>query len=104
MHVLGNEGLRVITAQARELTSEDQGYSFVHCSITGDGKGTFLGRAWKARPLVVFAYTNMGSVVDPAGWSDNFHPDRDRYVGYIYFVQIGFKYNVCIFGPEINLQ
>ncbi|GKV45513.1 hypothetical protein SLEP1_g52585 [Rubroshorea leprosula] len=82
LHVLGTEGLRVITAQARELTSEDQGYSFVHCSITGDGKGAYLGRAWKSRPLVVFAYTNMGSVVDPTGWSDNFHPDRDSLVFY----------------------
>ncbi|KAK9290685.1 hypothetical protein L1049_008859 [Liquidambar formosana] len=73
-------GFTVITAQAREGASEDNGYSFVHCTITGTIKGTYLGRAWKTRPKVVFSYTNMGSIINPVGWSDYFHPERDDMV------------------------
>ncbi|XP_030463385.2 pectinesterase PPME1-like [Syzygium oleosum] len=80
LRVLGDNDLTIITAQARESSTEDTGYSFVHCSITGTGNGTFLGRAWKASPRVIFSYTDMSSVVAPIGWSDNFHPERDRTV------------------------
>ncbi|KAM1668680.1 hypothetical protein ACFX2K_042878 [Malus domestica] len=44
--------------------------------------GTYLGRAWRAGPQMVYAYTNMTKVVDPAGWSDNNHPERDKNVAY----------------------
>ncbi|GMY06471.1 Pectinesterase PPME1 [Fagus crenata] len=80
LYVLGDAGLTVITAQAREFDSEDYGYSFAHCRVTGTGNGTYLGRAWRSRPKVVFAYTTMSSVVNPAGWSDNFHPEFDSTV------------------------
>ncbi|PRQ59695.1 putative pectinesterase [Rosa chinensis] len=79
LHVLGDNGMTVITAQARE-SDEDNGYSFVHCNITGTGNGTYLGRAWRAAPKVLFAYTNMGEVVKPEGWTDNFHPEYDNKV------------------------
>ncbi|XVE63821.1 hypothetical protein DITRI_Ditri07aG0051100 [Diplodiscus trichospermus] len=82
LHVDGDKGLTVITAQARESSSEDTGYSFVHCSVTGTAQGAFLGRAWKTSPRVVFAYTDMANVVNPSGWSDNFQPDRDKTVFY----------------------
>ncbi|CAN6544822.1 unnamed protein product [Malus baccata var. baccata] len=36
---------------------------------------TYLGRAWRGRPHMVYAYTNMTKVVNPAGWSDNNHPE-----------------------------
>ncbi|GKV17473.1 hypothetical protein SLEP1_g27982 [Rubroshorea leprosula] len=79
LHVVKDGG--VITAQGREsLSDESQGYSFVHCKITGSKKGAYLGRAWKPSPLVVFAYTTMGKVVNSAGWSDNSHPERDKTV------------------------
>jgi pectinesterase len=77
LYVLGDAGLTVITAQAREFDSKDYGYSFAHCRVTGTGNGTYLGRAWRSRPKVVFAYTTMSSIVNPAGWSDNFHPEFD---------------------------
>ena len=70
----------MITAQARKVEWEDNGYSFVHCMVSGSGSGTYLGRAWMNRPMVVFSYTYMTSVVHPFGWSDNFHPERDSYV------------------------
>lgn len=79
LHVLGDnmQDFTVITAHARDSSKEDTGYSFVHCSITGKGS-TYLGRAWKTSPRVVYAFTNMGKVVTPAGWTNNFHPERDR--------------------------
>ncbi|CAL2243290.1 unnamed protein product [Prunus armeniaca] len=82
LHVLGDNGLTVITAQARDSASEDAGYSFVHCKITGTGSGTYLGRAWRTNPMVVYAYTSMTKVINPAGWSDNNHPERDSTVFY----------------------
>lgn len=71
------DSLTVITAQGRQ-TDDDTGFSFVHCSIIGSAKGTFLGRAWMPKPRVIYSYTTMGSGVNPLGWSDNFHPDRDK--------------------------
>ncbi|XP_022738510.1 putative pectinesterase 63 [Durio zibethinus] len=82
LYVDGDNGLTVITAQARESSSENTGYSFVHCSITGTASGTYLGRAWKTSPRVVYAYTDMSSVVNPAGWSDNLQPERAKTVFY----------------------
>ncbi|XP_004287800.1 PREDICTED: pectinesterase PPME1-like [Fragaria vesca subsp. vesca] len=81
INVLGDSGMTVITANARE-GDEDKGYSFVHCSITGTGSGTFLGRAWRAAPKVTFAYTEMGEVVKPEGWTDNNHPEYDKSVSF----------------------
>ncbi|CBI38548.3 putative pectinesterase 63 [Vitis vinifera] len=83
LHAKGAGGeFSVITAQARKLESEDNGYSFVHCRVSGSGSNTYLGRAWMSRPRVVFSYTNMSTVVHPLGWSDNFHPERDSLVFY----------------------
>ncbi|CAL9008387.1 unnamed protein product, partial [Prunus brigantina] len=66
LHVLDN-GITIITAQARNSASEDIGYSFVHCKITGIGSNTYLGRAWRTSPMVVYAYTKMFEVINPAG-------------------------------------
>ncbi|KAH0942794.1 hypothetical protein HID58_002431 [Brassica napus] len=62
------DGLRVITAHAGKSTEEKSGYSFVHCKVTGTGTGIYLGRAWMSHPKVVYAYTDMSSVVNPSGW------------------------------------
>ncbi|KAK1588676.1 hypothetical protein Q3G72_025774 [Acer saccharum] len=80
LHVLGDTGMTVITAQARDTTTEDCGYSFVHGQITGVGTGAYLGRAWMASPRVIFAYTTMSSVVNPAGWDNNMKPEREKTV------------------------
>ncbi|CAL8078574.1 unnamed protein product [Prunus armeniaca] len=79
LHVLGNNEMTVITAQARDSTSEDTGYSFVHCNITGIGNGTYLGKAWRTSPRVVFAYTSMSEVITPTGWNNKNRPERDRF-------------------------
>ncbi|ONI01209.1 hypothetical protein PRUPE_6G128200 [Prunus persica] len=82
LHVLGDNEMTVITAQARDSASEDTGYSFVHCNITGTGNGTYLGRAWRISPRVVFAYTGMSEVITPAGWNNKNRPERDSTVFY----------------------
>lgn len=82
MHVVDDKGLRVITAQGRNSPTDTSGYSFVHCKITGSGTGIYLGRAWMAAPKVVYAYTEMGNVVNPEGWSNNFQPERSKTVFY----------------------
>ncbi|KAK8495795.1 hypothetical protein V6N11_008308 [Hibiscus sabdariffa] len=82
IYVEPDPGLTVITAQARESESEDTGYSFVHGKITGEAKGAFLGRAWKSSPRVVYAYSEMSKVVNPAGWSHNSQPERAKTVFY----------------------
>ena len=70
LHVVG-DGIRVITAHAGKSKEEKSGYSFVHCKVTGVGEGIYLGRAWMSHPKVVYAYTEMTSVVNPAGWQEN---------------------------------
>ncbi|KAI3992511.1 hypothetical protein MKX01_022602 [Papaver californicum] len=57
----------VITAHGREKPSDDTGYAFVHCSISGVSNGkTYLGRLWKPFGKTVFLYTDMSSVPDGA--------------------------------------
>ncbi|KDP33954.1 hypothetical protein JCGZ_07525 [Jatropha curcas] len=68
----------VITAQGRENTEEESGFTFIHCNLTGIGNNTYLGRAWKVRPRVVFAYTYMGSIINGAGWSTGKHPESNE--------------------------
>ena len=80
LNVIGDPGMTVITAQAKHTAKHDSGYSFVHCSVGGTAKGAFLGRAWMEMPEVVFAYTTMSGVVNPLGWFNNFHPEREKYI------------------------
>lgn len=75
---MNKQGLNVITAQGRINSGDDTGFAFVHCNVTGSGD-TYLGRAWRLRPRVVFAYSYMGSHVDEEGWSDNLHKERAKY-------------------------
>ncbi|KHG26313.1 Putative pectinesterase 63 -like protein [Gossypium arboreum] len=75
-------GDAVITAQAREISSEDTGYSFVHGRITRTVKDVFLGKAWKSSPRVVYSYTEMDEIVHPGGWSSNRQLERADTVYY----------------------
>ncbi|CAI0387542.1 unnamed protein product [Linum tenue] len=76
----------VITAQAREKEGETSGFSFLHCTIRGATKDytTYLGRAWRERSRVVFAYTFMPAVINPAGWysvGSTPNPNQSVYYG-----------------------
>ncbi|CAA7022529.1 unnamed protein product [Microthlaspi erraticum] len=81
LNVVG-DGLRVITAHAGKSAGEKSEYSFVHCKVTGTGTGIYLGRAWMSHPKVVYAYTDMSSVVNPSGWQENPQSERDKTVFY----------------------
>ncbi|XP_059630348.1 pectinesterase 1-like [Cornus florida] len=59
-----------ITAQGRQTATEDTGFLFVHCRVTGAGRIADLGRAWKPFAKVVFAYTEMSDVIKPGGWNN----------------------------------
>ncbi|KAM7525638.1 hypothetical protein LguiA_015540 [Lonicera macranthoides] len=75
------DNVGVITAHARVNASDESGFTFVHCNINGTGRNE-LGRAWKERPRVIFAYTYMGPIITPQGWSDYNKPERQRTVYY----------------------
>ncbi|XP_010452709.1 PREDICTED: probable pectinesterase 49 [Camelina sativa] len=81
LHAVG-DGLRVITAHNRQNSNDQSGYSFVHCKVTGVGTGIYLGRAWMSHPKVVYAYTEMSSVVNPSGWQENRVREHDKTVFY----------------------
>ncbi|KAG7549873.1 Pectin lyase fold/virulence factor [Arabidopsis thaliana x Arabidopsis arenosa] len=81
LHAVG-DGLRVITAQGRQSPTEQNGYSFVHCKVTGTGTGIYLGRSWMSHPKVVYAFTEMTSVVNPSGWRENLNRKYDKTVFY----------------------
>ncbi|EEF46216.1 putative pectinesterase 63 [Ricinus communis] len=76
------QGTGVITAQARESVTDSSEFTFIHCNLTGIGNNTYLGRAWKERPRVVFAYAYMGSLINAAGWSTGKHPESNETVYY----------------------
>lgn len=78
LRTLGDNGITIIVAQARKTDAEDNGYSFVHCDVTGTGTGTFLGRTWMSHAKVVFAYSTMSSAVSKEGWSNNQHPEMEK--------------------------
>ncbi|CAL2272294.1 unnamed protein product [Prunus armeniaca] len=94
IHVL-ERNITVVTAQQRDA-SEDNGFSFVHCKITGTTcvKGTYLGRAWGSSPTVVFAYTDMANVVHPERWNDFGHPERSNNMFYGEFQNSGQGSNI----------
>lgn len=108
LQVIADAKGNFITAHARNNEGEDSGFSFVHCKVEGTGSGAYLGRAWMSRPRVVFAYTTMSGVVNPQGWSNNFHPERDQYVfnpsiilNYFIFCLVNIlKYNFTFFRVQ----
>lgn len=64
-----SKGDGAITAQHRNSPSEDTGFTFLGCKITGVGTA-ILGRPWGPYSRVVFALTYMSSVIVPQGWDD----------------------------------
>ncbi|KAF5177146.1 Pectinesterase ppme1 [Thalictrum thalictroides] len=64
------KGFAAVAAQGRQSESEDNGFTFVSCNLTGTGD-IYLARTWKARAKIVFAYTYLGNNINPAGWFNN---------------------------------
>ncbi|KAD2392884.1 hypothetical protein E3N88_39861 [Mikania micrantha] len=78
VHCISGEQQSWITAHAREMAESETGFVFVHCRVTGDGQGWYLGRAWKKFSKVVFVYSDLGPSVDPIGWESNKQPSPDK--------------------------
>ncbi|KAK6135569.1 hypothetical protein DH2020_030677 [Rehmannia glutinosa] len=95
IHVIPGDPQAIITAQARSKATEPNGYSFVHCKVTGSGGIAYLGRAWFDFARVVFAFSEFTDVVNPQGWSDNNKRNADSLV---YFGEYNNK------GPGSNLD
>ncbi|KAJ1284450.1 hypothetical protein BS78_03G205100 [Paspalum vaginatum] len=71
-------GAGAFTAHQRSSESEDTGFSFVGCKLTGIGVATsILGRPRGPCPRVVFALSYMSSTVRPEGWDDDDHDCGD---------------------------
>ncbi|XP_030446958.1 putative pectinesterase 11 [Syzygium oleosum] len=72
-----SQGGGTITAQRRASPSENTGFVFLGCTITGLAD-TFLGRPWGPYSRVVFALSYMSSAVLPQGWDDWGDPSNQR--------------------------
>ncbi|GFQ05142.1 pectinesterase qrt1 [Phtheirospermum japonicum] len=68
-----------ITAHGRGSASDNTGYSFVNCTVSGNGP-VYLGRAWGEYSRVIFSYTDFDINIFPQGWSDWGVPSRDNTV------------------------
>ncbi|KAA8533935.1 hypothetical protein F0562_031452 [Nyssa sinensis] len=89
IHVVPGDNEAMITAQARESEADNSAFVFAHCTVTGSGGTTVLGRAWRPYSRVVFAYTEMSNVITPEGWSNNLHPEFDKTLYYGEFKNTG---------------
>jgi pectin methylesterase-like acyl-CoA thioesterase len=62
----------MLTAQSKHFPTEDSGYYFLHCKITGENNGdkVILGRPWRDYSTVTFYDTYIEKPISPDGWSD----------------------------------
>nr|XP_043616019.1 putative pectinesterase 11 [Erigeron canadensis] len=76
------KNLGIITAQHRNSPSENTGFIFLGCKITGLDNSTVLGRPWGPFSRVIFANTYMSNAVSPEGWRDWDETKYERYQHY----------------------
>ncbi|KAM0011106.1 putative pectinesterase [Helianthus debilis subsp. tardiflorus] len=76
------KNLGTITAQHRNSPSENTGFVFLGCKITGLAGGTVLGRPWGSFSRVIYANTYMSNAISPYGWHDWDDPSKERTVYY----------------------
>jgi pectin methylesterase-like acyl-CoA thioesterase len=76
-----SDGEGAFTAQGREALSNNTGFSFVRCDLTGKPGKSVLGRPWRPYARVVFALCNMSNTVAPVGWNYwKSRPQDQRYL------------------------
>eukprot|EP00253_Pinus_taeda_P026480 PITA_26480 len=69
------------TAQKRSSLSDDSGFVFLQCKLTGKGL-MYLGRAWGPYSTTLFANTYMEDIIIPEGWENLNDPLREKTVLY----------------------
>lgn len=80
LHSISTEN-GAFTAHGRDAASDDTGFSFVECNLTGiKAGGSILGRPWRPYARVVFVRCNMSNTVDPVGWNNWDDPKNERYL------------------------
>ncbi|KAM3222946.1 pectinesterase QRT1-like [Capsicum annuum] len=72
------KGYGAIAAQHRDTASQDTGFSFVNCKISGSGK-IFLGRAWGEYSRIIYSKCDIDGIIDPKGWTDWNQPSRRQH-------------------------
>ncbi|XP_031113890.1 pectinesterase-like [Ipomoea triloba] len=66
----------IFTAQGREDPNQNTGISILNCKVAAAADlipvqssfKNYLGRPWKEYSRTVFMFSNLGSLIDPAGW------------------------------------
>lgn len=58
-----------LTAQKRNESDMNTGFSFVNCKIDGTGI-IYLGRAWGNYSRVVYSWSYLNDMIIPEGWQD----------------------------------
>ncbi|PHT44002.1 Pectinesterase QRT1 [Capsicum baccatum] len=69
------KGYGAIAAQHRDTASQDTGFSFVNCKISGSGK-IFLGRAWGEYSRIIYSKCDIDGIIDPKGGYEEGHVRR----------------------------
>lgn len=67
-----------IAASQRSSPSDDSGFSFTDCKVTGSGL-VYLGRAWGRYARVVYSFCQIDGIILPQGWDDWGDPSRRGY-------------------------
>ncbi|KAL2636272.1 hypothetical protein R1flu_007751 [Riccia fluitans] len=70
-----------ITAQKRNESDMNTGFSFVNCQIDGTGI-IYMGRAWGNYSRVVYSWSYLNDMIIPEGWQDWGIPARQETVYY----------------------
>ncbi|KAL3637519.1 hypothetical protein CASFOL_018687 [Castilleja foliolosa] len=72
-------GSNAIAAHGRGSANDNTGYSFVNCTVTGNGP-VYLGRAWGDYSRVIYSYSEFDVDIYPEGWSDFGYTTKDNKV------------------------
>eukprot|EP00253_Pinus_taeda_P023601 PITA_23601 len=88
LHGITVNGQGAFTAQRRSSLSDDTGFVFMQCNLTGKG-WVYLGRAWGPYSTVVFADTYMEDILVPGGWYNWSEPAREKTVYYVEYLSSG---------------
>ncbi|HSE31847.1 MAG TPA: pectinesterase family protein [Pyrinomonadaceae bacterium] len=75
-----SKGQGYVTAQFRTSDSENTGFVFYRCKLTGSdtGGGVYLGRPWRPFARVVFIESWLGPHIRSEGWDNWRDPGREK--------------------------